>query len=493
MLNIEQELSDIPDSNIRTSYIISILSEYAKAHNQKATTDIQGINLYTPDGFGEIEGPVAFFILTNRNRYPIHAIINKIRRAQILTKEEPTIIFIISTETPKEIRFIIREAAHRTNQKKLQTPNTKYIQKIAEKLKEKLTSITQNPFSTHINLAKTKKPTKTETNLERLNTFIQQGNSVDLFLGAGVSCSAGMPGWNALLSKLLLEIYSSRESPWEELSNKDKNTFINAFIENDTMTPLSLARYLKAGYNKYNKQNTTEFAKSINKALYTEKNQTSPLLESITRACKEKSIRDTKRTKPKIQRIVTYNFDTLVEEHLNRNEIDNQPIYNNTPPQQEGLPIIHVHGLIPRDPNNITIEHQQSIVFADDAYNAAYNTPFLWSNLEQLESLRRSTCVMVGLSMNDPNMRRMLDAAYQARGAIDNETLPHFALLRRKKLEFEEDNQGKFDKKMKEQFLDNHHSIAESSFESLGVHVIWYNEHNELPKIIDKIFSPSTT
>ena len=53
-----------------------------------------------------------------------------------------------------------------------------------------------------------------------------------------------------------------------------------------------------------------------------------------------------------------------------------------------------------------------------DAYN--------WSNIIQLNCFLENTCMLIGLSVTDPNLRRLLDVA-----AKNNNVPKHYVLLKR--------------------------------------------------------------
>jgi hypothetical protein len=50
------------------------------------------------------------------------------------------------------------------------------------------------------------------------------------------------------------------------------------------------------------------------------------------------------------------------------------------------------------------------VVFTEEEYNAAASDPYSWSNLVQLREMSSSVGLMVGLSLADRNIRRLLDA-----------------------------------------------------------------------------------
>jgi hypothetical protein len=68
---------------------------------------------------------------------------------------------------------------------------------------------------------------------------------------------------------------------------------------------------------------------------------------------------------------------------------------------------VHVHGYIPAVGQGSPPEE---IVFTEQQYHASAYSPYSWSNLSQIQWLAASIGLMVGLSLSDRNMRRLLDA-----------------------------------------------------------------------------------
>ena len=78
--------------------------------------------------------------------------------------------------------------------------------------------------------------------------------------------------------------------------------------------------------------------------------------------------------------------------------------------------------------------------------------------------------------MTDPNLRRLLDISNKD----SDKELRHFTFLKREKL-YKSDVQHKKN--------EHHLQIIENQLESLGVYVIWYENYDEIPKILDIISS----
>ena len=112
-----------------------------------------------------------------------------------------------------------------------------------------------------------------------------------------------------------------------------------------------------------------------------------------------------------VSSVVSYNYDNLLELGLRRR----RPVSVIDAPScsiaEDCLPIFHVHGFVPfsRDPDETALGSRE-IVFSEEEYNLAASDPYAWSNLVQLREMSGNVGLMVGLSLADRNIRRLLDA-----------------------------------------------------------------------------------
>ena len=106
--------------------------------------------------------------------------------------------------------------------------------------------------------------------------------------------------------------------------------------------------------------------------------------------------------------------------------------------------------------------------------------PYNWANITQLNYMINNTCVFIGLSMTDPNMRRLLEIAAQKRTDI-KDTCRHYAIMRR----FTIDSSHKSNSI--KSFENVNDALQESFYEELGVNIIWFDEFNEIPGILKNL------
>ena len=276
--------------------------------------------------------------------------------------------------------------------------------------------------------------------------FSFRENNCTLFLGAGVSQDAGGPSWNTLLAKSVKRLR-------KPMTKADFNRIYKAC----SMSPIIMGRYIVG--NKKQKEILTKYLHDH--VLY--KDVDTSKSELISAIC------DMVSTK-KIESIITYNYDNLIETALEQKGIEVASICSKSRSLKGELPVYHVHGLIPKEDSDV----QSTPVLSEEDYHAIYRESYHWSNVEQLHALDRNTCFFIGLSMTDPNLRRLLDVSHKD----SDKEVRHFAFLKREKLYASDNSHEK---------NEMHFRIIEIQLEDLGVNVIWYEDYNEIPQMIKEI------
>ena len=121
------------------------------------------------------------------------------------------------------------------------------------------------------------------------------------------------------------------------------------------------------------------------------------------------------------------------------------------------------------------------LVFSEDGYHKLMLDPYNWANISQLNFMVNNTCLFIGLSMTDPNMRRLLEIATQKE--YDGDLCQHYVIMRRFKI----NDSGKSESINR--FENVNESLQEDFFKSLGVNVIWVNDYDEIPNLLKQIKS----
>ena len=339
-------------------------------------------------------------------------------------------------------------------------------------------------------------------------------NNLTLYLGAGVSAGNGLPSWD----KLVLAMYFSaidRDEVVKGLSPFPNYLFAIAEWHLERRNePLDItSRKIRLLLEDENR-----FWGKLHKTLYTvfttdgcpavqlptqelllQKNAT---LKAVTNLCAEKNANGTL-----VRSVITYNYDNLLElglgQHLTK------PIWKASQrPKRDQLPIYHVHGYVPIQGRGSKVKE---LVFTEDQYYLAAQNAYSWGNLIQIEYLSNTVGLMIGLSLTDRNMRRLLDA-------LKKTPLPpecYVILQRPRWAKAESHDLNRINLQAKKYFDEFSHSglktgnkegeqineiisgveaadldMEERLLKELGVRPIWYQEHAEVPQIINQIMSP---
>ena len=288
--------------------------------------------------------------------------------------------------------------------------------------------------------------------------FSYREDHCTFFLGAGVSISAGGPSWEMLLRKII-----------QKYKTVGKQSDFNKIYECCGMSPIILGRYVAS--DKKMLERISEYLQRY--VLYKNvRPEDSDLIKAICEAVVGPGNDERIAAAGGVESIITYNYDDMVETALEKCGIQTARVYLKNRIKKDEFPIYHVHGIIPQEKQDII----STPILGEKEYHQIYRESYQWSNVEQLHALDRNTCFFVGLSMTDPNLRRLLDIS---RSGSDND-YQHFAFLQRKPL-FKPEEVHK---------NDMHFRTIEFQLSDLGVQVIWYENHSEIPGFIRRIIAP---
>lgn len=310
---------------------------------------------------------------------------------------------------------------------------------------------------------------------ERINELkkIYSRDDLVLFLGAGVSKEAGIGDWNDLMSDLLiLMIMKELEEKNINITSEEKEFIIKKMKETNNKSPLLQSALIKSALGETFEESLAQLLyKNINSG-----NGNSNLLNSISKLCLAKD------NGTGIKAIVTYNFDDLLEDNFNKHGIEYHSLYSELDYSiSDKLGIYHVHGFLPRNPDKYEQLSEGLLVFSEDRYHSLYNDPYSWTNITQLNFLRENTTLMIGLSLTDPNLRRLLSISNRK-----NKLRKHYAIMRKKdfKISIEDTN---INKDILKSFNNINNELHETAFEQLGINIIWVEDYDEISGIIDRI------
>ncbi|MCD8031121.1 MAG: SIR2 family protein [Bacteroides sp.] len=316
-----------------------------------------------------------------------------------------------------------------------------------------LLSVTKNEKQKSEPKKKVEETGRDKNAIERLKQELKSGN-LTLICGAGVSVGADIPSWNELLFELLQRMIAKIAD--ENLSVKPlQHTDYNPLL---SYSSLIVGRYLKTNLGK-------DFLTELRNALYKKDPRSCDLIEAIVELSRPQ------RDGAPLNSIITFNFDDLIEVNLGKHNIKYKVIDNEEVRHKSNeLPIYHVHGYLPRTGK---IAPTKNIVFSEDTYHTQFIEPFSWSNLIQLNKLSQNTCLLIGLSMTDPNLRRLLDVASRKNPSHE---LNHFII---KKIPEVKDGSAQIHELIK--FLE------EQDAKELGLNVIWVKDFDEIGSFLRKL------
>ena len=328
---------------------------------------------------------------------------------------------------------------------------------------------------------------------EELKNIYSKGN-VTLFLGAGVSAGNGLPDWNELVTSLFFRYMMQEE--WERI--KPYPNYLRAVSQwyiNHLGEALDIiVRGLKTGWDK------SEYSSTIWDALYSSiaSNEKYNVENMLLGYIRDQVIDERK----KIKSIITYNYDDLLERSLKTIGYQQfQSVYSFESFSAEIFPIYHVHGYIPYEDNSEKKAYGQ-VILSEEDYNAVVSDSNYWGNVIQLTTLASSTNVMIGLSLTDRNLRRILDLINKqplsisnyvflkrkippqlTSDEIENIHLAAMAIIKKWKMNAnikDEGNRLIEIPAILEGVVSNYRDNEIRVFEQLKVTPIWYDDYNDI-------------
>lgn len=447
-----------------------------------------------PDGFDSFEGATVIEIKFNLATGSIRRFLDKLSNQflnEYIEHKFSNLLVISAKPIPEKVIDRFHEELSRNNLPfKVTFWGPSELNKIVAKNRKIVNKIANNLFALRLSSAISKPirdwKQEREEIIDNLKLCYKKGQ-FSLFLGAGISSSAGMPDWNTLLNSLFVTYLTQEFDGDTAIGEQDIGELVQRLNSIDEPSALMAARYLRKGLSKRDGE-AKLFIEAVTKNLYKLRNSEfkmdSDLIRSIAAMCLPR------RTGAKVKSVVTYNFDDLIERQLSNNAIHHRCIYtDNESYDPDELPIYHVHGFLPEERKLFDGLDNSTLVFSEEGYHQIYSDSYHWSNLVQLNSFRENTCLMVGLSMTDPNLRRLLEISSK-----NIERSKHFAFMKRlssKEFCFEKEKGRSIPKieniESAEKFLDRHHTLNEELMKELGVTIIWYESYEEIPDIIKRV------
>ena len=417
------------------------------------------IDAVAPDGFLDLPGPCLIEIKLTTNIEALRHIFKRILDSRISAN---SILLILSEPQ----HFVERLSRHINNYIR-DIPITIMGIDFVNELKTKYPDIAFRYEDSSLEeiIDYYTKPTSKKSSLQHLKALQSAFNNdrLVLFLGAGVSLGSGMPSWNVLLNNIVLRLIKEHSNI--VLSAEHIDDIISYFKSEAPNSPIITARIIRDSLED-------KFPDYVRSALYDNysSDHSSPLIKEIGKLCVPR------RTNRGLHAVVNYNFDECLEQELERRTIPYLAVISEDDIQSPNeLPIYHPHGYLPYK-KSISDKHRKSLVLSEGDYHDLYIDPFSWANMTQLNFLKNNVCLFVGLSMVDPNLRRLLEISQKKRPG-----LRHYVILK------DHWAPSKKGSGILHIVANVFRSLEEKSFRELGVSVIWIKEYNQIPSILRRI------
>jgi len=375
----------------------------------------------------------------------------------------------------------------------------------SQKMIENIENMKLNYSTSYMNMLKSSIATINRLNLENLThklpatrkstsktairnlKIAHKDESLNLVLGAGISSIYGLPNWNNLLQRLLFKTIEEEPQKASVISK----VFTKIFNPN----PLVAGRYLQE--TLIDEKIKNKFEKDVRSALYEtyDKDVESHIMDEIIKLCVAPG------NSPNLDGIITYNYDDVIETKLNEKGVDIpfQSVYGQgINPDNKSLPIYHVHGYLPQKGR---INTHNSITLGEFVYHEQYNNTYSWNNIVQINKFRDKVCLFIGISLSDPNIRRLLDIANSQK----TKKKYHYILKIRPERSWVEERLRKILDENPEIFnekvianidfdetvsflMEMQNRFEEKDTESLGVKTVWIDDYDkDISEILKKI------
>ncbi len=231
-------------------------------------------------------------------------------------------------------------------------------------------------------------PASTAGLVEAVEFIAGHEGQITMFVGAGVSAEAELPSWERLVRTLLAETEIAAG-----LTDEDRRLWIEATI---AQGPLAAAAIARAQHS-----DERAFRRALRAALYGDRVPSSYLPGALGG-----QIAELKHCLGSRLRIVTANYDGLLERALEEADLKPASYVRNQEEAEGRAAVWHLHGRLMRNPGDTKWVGEGRLVLTEGDYAESANTR--WPEDFVARCLADSLCLFVGLSMTDPNFIRWL-------------------------------------------------------------------------------------
>lgn len=210
---------------------------------------------------------------------------------------------------------------------------------------------------------------------------------VNLVMGAGINVDYGAKTWLELMNSLNNDFYQGDYKFADEIEH---------YVGKELFTSSMVLQ--TSGFDSYESLNRELYMFDPSKSF---DDPDSTLYHCVDYIASHKGVS-----------VITYNYDTNLEYLLKKHGIRYTVVYDDNAfnDKESGVSIYHVHGLLPFDKYKEK-KYTDSLIFNESEYYYLYNNPYSWNIAKQLHDFKFNACIFIGISLTDPDMKRLLELA----------------------------------------------------------------------------------
>lgn len=340
-------------------------------------------------------------------------------------------------------------------------------------------------------------------------------NGIVLTLGAGVSRDSNIPSWEELLERIVVNTRTADKHSFKVLL---KSHFplpavasflaMNCGCRDDFVEQVREALYRDFPFRnvKIGSHNRRAFRRFIQEG-YVEgaqgKYKPNLTMRSIGGLCltKRPQANDSGKYRivpnNRIRAIVTLNMDALLQTYVNSFVWKDVHILRtvesaSTNTYSESISVYHLHGYLHFFPGEHKRDAPEKVVLTEQDYYDFFNRPNSMFNYTFLYLLREYSCLFIGLSMQDENIRRLLHYSKLEReqSIVEKRGKRHASSPKEQTRQRLTD-----DRKIKRHFAimkKNEDLLLDQAYEktlgALGVNLLWVKDFSEVPGLLGNLY-----
>lgn len=251
----------------------------------------------------------------------------------------------------------------------------------------------------------------------RVAESVRNGEIAPL-VGAGFSIDSGLPSWDSLIRRAVLAWQLQDSGPIAQSASGER---YYSLFRTGLGTDLAIVSFIRAQLQ----ETGGDLADLVKIALYMDEHQNFFVPRPL----------DTHRhlvalCAPHSNKFWTTNYDDLLEQAAGDADIPVRALHPADRLECKKILISHLHGFLPPTDSGETEHQAHQIVLAEDDYHLVAGNTVGWTNREFHRLFDGYRALILGMSLTDPNLRRVLRATTRDSKTTCNGSIPrHFALM----------------------------------------------------------------